>query len=371
MTCQTFNLLDVCDFKGGTQPPKSTFSLAKKQGYVRLLQIQDFSTDEYQVFVPHCANLSMCTENDILIGRYGASVGKVCRGKAGAHNVALVKVIVDASVIVADYLYYFFNSSVFQSRVLQQSRRAAQAGFSKSGLEDFKINLPLKEIQSEIAQRLTDQMALIDEARLSLDAQWNELISLEASIINESLLGTCSTTKSIGDVLDEVKIGIGKNWASYPVMGATRNGLAPAIAVPGKNPQRYKPVVPGTVFYNPMRILIGSIAFVDDDDTPGITSPDYVVLKGKPGVTDSRWFYHWLRSPLGEQCISSLARGAVRERMLFNRLAEGEIKLPAFPAQERASKALAAIKPMRTALAKQLKELELMPKKLLAQVFEG
>jgi type I restriction enzyme S subunit len=54
----------------------------------------------------------------------------------------------------------------------------------------------------------------------------------------------------------------------------TRSGLAPARERPGKHAERYN----GTVFYNPMRILIGSIAFVDDDDEPGITSPDYVVF---------------------------------------------------------------------------------------------
>ncbi len=120
-----------------------------------------------------------------------------------------------------------------------------------------------------------------------------------------------------------------------------------------------------------MRILIGSIAFVDDDDQPGITSPDYVALTGKPGMVDSRWFYYWLKSPLGEQCINSLARGAVRERMLFNRLAEGEVELPNFKVQEKASKALAEIKPLRAAIEKQFQELELMPKKLLAQFFES
>jgi type I restriction enzyme S subunit len=120
-----------------------------------------------------------------------------------------------------------------------------------------------------------------------------------------------------------------------------------------------------------MRILIGSIAFVDDKDEPGITSPDYVVLRGKPGVVDSRWFYYWLRSPLGERCINSLARGAVRERMLFNRLADGWIELPDFSIQERASKALAAMEPMRSAIEKQLNEIELMPQKLLANIFES
>jgi type I restriction enzyme S subunit len=84
---------------------------------------------------------------------------------------------------------------------------------------------------------------------------------------------------------------------------------------------------------------------------------------------DSRWFYYWLRSPWGEKCIQSLARGAVRERMLFSRLAEGEIELPDYGTQVNASRALAQIKPMQAAVQKQQEELELLPQKLLARVF--
>jgi len=82
------------------------------------------------------------------------------------------------------------------------------------------------------------------------------------------------------------------------------------------------------------------------------------------------WFYYWLRSPLGERRIQALVRGAVRERMLFNRLAEGEIELPDYGAQVKASKALAQIKPMRTAIQREAEGLELLPRKLLAKVFE-
>jgi type I restriction enzyme, S subunit len=169
--------------------------------------------------------------------------------------------------------------------------------------------------------------------------------------------------------LDEIKQGIGANWADYPVLGATRNGLAPAKEPPGKYPQRYKPVFNGTMFYNPMRIMIGSIAFVDDDDTPGITSPDYVALQGKIGLVDSRWFYYWLRSPYGVECINSLARGAVRERMLFNRLAEGSILLPPYQEQLRVSKALATLKPIQYAIQQQLNDLNKIPERLLAVAF--
>jgi type I restriction enzyme S subunit len=171
----------------------------------------------------------------------------------------------------------------------------------------------------------------------------------------------------LGEALTEIKSGIGKDWAQYPVLGATREGLAPAKERPGKNPERYKPVFAGTIFYNPMRILIGSIAFVDENDPPGITSPDYVVLQGKKGRVDTRWFYHWLRSPAGQKCISSLARGAVRERMLFNRLAEARVELPDYDTQLRFSKALAEVRTLQVSVQKQLREVELLPQRIVAQ----
>src|SRR5262249_3804939 len=186
--------------------------------------------------------------------------------------------------------------------------------------------------------------------------QTDSLNDLVSALLRESLITGGVRTVRFLDCLDEITEGIGTNWQSSLVLGATRAGLAPAKERPGKNAERYKPVTAGTVFYNPMRVLIGSIAFVDEDDEPGITSPDYVVLKGKQGVVDSRWFYYWLRSPLGERCIQSLARGAVRERMLFNRLAEGTIELPDFGMQLKASKALAQIKPMRATVLNQIAE---------------
>jgi type I restriction enzyme S subunit len=116
--------------------------------------------------------------------------------------------------------------------------------------------------------------------------------------------------------------------------------------------------------------MIGSIAMVDEFDAPGITSSDYVVLRGKQDLVDSRWFYYWLRSPYGISFIASLARGAVRERMLFNRRAEGSIELPPYNVQVAAAKALAELKPMRSAIEKQLAEINLLPGKILAKAFE-
>jgi type I restriction enzyme S subunit len=183
------------------------------------------------------------------------------------------------------------------------------------------------------------------------------------------------TTKiKLGDVLTEIKGGVGSDWARFPVYGATVDGLAPAKEPPGKNPQKYKPVTPGTIFYNPMRILIGSVAFVDVGDAAGITSPDYVVFRGNEGSVDSYYFYHWLRSPLGHECILSLARGAVRERMLFNRLAEAKVTLPSYDVQvvfaDRLRLARNEIVRIKSAIDVQLADIKSLPHRIVAASFE-
>ena len=173
------------------------------------------------------------------------------------------------------------------------------------------------------------------------------------------------------DCLHEVTQGIGDDWRGYPVLGATRAGLAPAKEGVGKNPGRYKPVRPATIFYNPMRILLGSIAMLDEGDKPGITSPDYVVMTAVPGRLSARWFYYWFRSRYGAEFIKSMTRGAVRERLMFKRLAPTTLLLPDWSHQQAADKQLAAITQAKARLTDKLAALDHLPAALLRDAFAG
>lgn len=312
----------------------------------------------------------VCEPGDILVTVKGAGVGKIniAPEEPVAIGRQLMAVRGNCEEIDADFLFNFLLTrlSHFQDKAVG----ATVPGLSREDLESLDIPLPKIKVQRRIASHLKAQLAAVEEARSAAQAQLAELTSLANAIIRRSVEHADTAPEQLGYILDEVKQGIGPTWAEYPVLGATRAGLALAKEPVGKQPQRYKPVFSGTVFYNPMRILIGSIALVDEDDTPGITSPDYVALRGKPEKVDSRWFYYWLRSPYGERCIASLARGAVRERMLFNRLVEGEIDLPPYDVQVSASQALAELKPMRTAIEAQLREINLLPGKILAKAFD-
>jgi restriction endonuclease S subunit len=176
---------------------------------------------------------------------------------------------------------------------------------------------------------------------------------------------------SARDCLEEITTGVGQRWKGLPVYGATRDGIALAKEPVGKYSERYKPVEPGTVFYNPMRILLGSIAMLDDGEPRGITSPDYVVVRGRPCILHHRVFYYWFRSGAGESLIRDLARGGVRERILFSRLAEGRIPVLPWNVQERLAEQLAIIPRARAAAQARLASAEALPAAYLREVFDG
>ena len=348
---------------------------------LRFLRITDITEDGVNwTRVPSCKISpqehlgSSLADGDIVVARTGGTVGKsflVSEPPDAVCASYLLRLRPNLEEVLPEYVQLFMQSAAYWKQLMEAAQGAAQPNVNGTTLAAIKLPVPLKYEQASVVRRAKGVLSLAAGARKAAQKQLSEFQSLANAVMADSALKSRCTLSKLYHVLCEVKDGIGSEWRSFPVLGATRSGLAPAKERPGKHAERYKPVTVGTVFYNPMRILIGSIAFVDDDDEPGITSPDYVVLQGKPDVVDSRWFYYWLRSPLGEQCIHSLARGAVRERMLFNRLAEGEIELPDYNAQVRASKALAQIKPMRAAIQQQITELEQLPQKLLAQIFES
>ncbi len=177
--------------------------------------------------------------------------------------------------------------------------------------------------------------------------------------------------RRLGNCLEEVARGVGNSWARYRVVGATRAGIAPAKEPVGKNPERYKLVEPGTIFYNPMRILLGSIAMIDDGQEPGITSPDYVVFRSEDGVVHPRWLYYWLRSPDGAAFIKTLARGAVRERLLFRRLAVGDIDVPPYAAQQGFAAAMLVVARARAATEAKLEAAHRLPVSQLRATFSS
>ena len=141
------------EISGGSQPPKSQFVDSPKSGYIRLYQIRDYGSNPMPVYIPQEKANKITKEGDIILARYGGSLGKVFWAKDGAYNVAMAKVIplFDSEFVNKQYLFLFYQSSIYQYLVKDHSR-SAQAGFNKDDLKDLFFPLPPLKEQSRIVE---------------------------------------------------------------------------------------------------------------------------------------------------------------------------------------------------------------------------
>jgi len=193
------SITDVCDFQGGFQPPKNEWSLNPKEKYIRMLQIRDFTQGkkEYIAYVRETPKLKKCEKSDVLIGRYGASLGKILSGLSGAYNVAIMKAIPNSDKLDKKFLYFLLKNQSFQNFIHNVGIRAAQAGFSKKDLRKYKFFLPENlNDQIKIANLLTQVESLI--------AKREESIELLDELLRSSFLDMFGTYDKLDYRLEEL-----------------------------------------------------------------------------------------------------------------------------------------------------------------------
>jgi type I restriction enzyme, S subunit len=155
------NFGEFCDIQGGSQPPKSKFVDDPAPGYIRLFQIRDLGENPVPVYVPKNTTNRFCKEGEILIGRYGASVGKIFWAQHGTYNVALAKFIYPDKAFLSQFAFLILKSNFFQA-TLAGVTRSAQAGFNKSDLSQIDFPLPPLIEQSRIIAKVDELMDLCD-----------------------------------------------------------------------------------------------------------------------------------------------------------------------------------------------------------------
>ncbi|MBD3656000.1 restriction endonuclease subunit S, partial [Marinobacter sp.] len=139
---------DLMGFQGGAQPPKSEWIETESDGYIRMIQIRDYASDAYVAYVKDTSKLRKCEPLDIMIARYGASVGRICWGLRGAYNVALVKVQ-PKEPYLREFLRSTLSEKTTQDLLIGMSGRTAQAGFNKSILKSISVAVPCDSVTLE------------------------------------------------------------------------------------------------------------------------------------------------------------------------------------------------------------------------------
>lgn len=183
---RVLNFGKFCDIEGGNQPPKSQFIDEPRKGYVRLLQIRDLGERPVPVYIPIASARSLCKEGEILIGRYGASVGKVFWAQNGAYNVAMAKFSWPDDALISRFAFLLLKSEYLQGP-LAAATRSAQAGFNKGDLAPINFPLPPLAEQHRIVAKVDALMALCDRLEASLTATATTRRRLLDALLAEAL----------------------------------------------------------------------------------------------------------------------------------------------------------------------------------------
>ncbi len=189
------NFAKLLDIQGGSQPPKSTFVYEPTPGYIQLLQIRDFGERGVPTFVREDSVTKRCSPDDVLVARYGASLGRILTGEAGAYNVALAKVIFDKTQFHGRYLFYLLQTPFFQTPIHMISR-SAQNGFNKGDLSDILLPVaPLPE-QLQIVAEIEKQFTRLDAGVAALRRVQANLKRYRAAVLKAACEGRLVPTEA-------------------------------------------------------------------------------------------------------------------------------------------------------------------------------
>ena len=154
---------ELFEVSGGSQPPKSKFVAEPKKGYIRLYQIRDYGQNPVPIYIPEETASKTTKKGDILLARYGASLGKVFIAEDGAYNVAMAKVVPHFSGewLLRDFMFLYYQSDLYQS-VIHGNSRSAQAGFNKEDLSAMWLPIPPLAEQRRIVQKYNELLPYIN-----------------------------------------------------------------------------------------------------------------------------------------------------------------------------------------------------------------
>lgn len=372
-------LVQVCDFQGGSQPPKDQWIDHEKDGYIRMLQIRDFTQPDKDnaEYIRVSKTIKTCNEDDILIGRYGASVGKILTGLAGAYNVAIIKTIPDTSKLSKRFLYHYLNSPYFQNFILSVGSRAAQAGFNKDDLSDAQIPDLSLEGQSNVVSQLDKVSELITLRKEQL-AKLDQLV--KSRFIE--LFGECEEHKRLGEYASLITKGASPKWQGVDycedgTLFVTSENVREGYLDLSKRKyldDKINEIQPRSILkrndilINIVGASIGRAAVYDCDEIANINQAVALVRVDYSQINQT-YLMTFLNSPQAIEMYGKMKKGGARDNLSLQNIADLQIPVAPMELQNQFADFVEQTDKSKLAIQQSLDKLELLKKSLMQKYF--
>ena len=137
------NILEVAEWIGGSQPPKSTFKFSPDSCYVRFIQNRDYANDENLTYIRINNSNKLCDELDIMMDKYGEA-GKTRFGLAGAYNVALSRIKINLEY-GQEYIRKFLESKQIHNYLYNACMASTRASLNEDIVGNLFLAFPKEE----------------------------------------------------------------------------------------------------------------------------------------------------------------------------------------------------------------------------------
>lgn len=316
----------------------------------------------------------------LLIAMYGATVGKLGILKfPAATNQAVCAIVPDARL---DTQFLFYRLLHIRQSLIEASFGGAQPNINQGIIREIEIPLIPTAEQKAIASALTAQLAEVEQAKTAAQKQLEELKQIPPKLLSQSL--AVGDLKPLGSVCEGIIYGV--TASAVTRQDGPRFLRITDIKVNGVDWES----VPGCEIskqeHSKAKLLDGDIVVARTGGTVGksylVSSPPDAVcasylLRLRPNRSKvlPDYLQLFLQSSAYWEQLYAAAQGAAQPNVNGTTLSQMLAPVPTLDIQQRT---VNAVKPQienaqKAALAaqKQIDDLNLLPQKLLAQVFEN
>jgi len=373
---EVVKLKDIVKVSQGLQIPISKRFIEPSKDRVFYITIPYIEGKKIE-YIENAKKNILCKKDDLLVVRTGSGVGKIITNVEGAchNNFFKIEGLRDLNI---KFIFYFLTLPKTKHLMKTYASNGTIPDLPHGDFYSLDCKLPAIKEQEKIANILTTwdnaiakQNALIEAKEELKKGLMQKLLSGEIRF--DGFSDKWEDTK-LKQLINDISIKNKDKKIDLVLTVSTKHGFISQKdyferEIASNDTSNYKIVNRGNFAYNPSRINIGSISYLEEFEK-GILSPMYVIFNCNDRLED-KYFDYWLNTHSFKGNLSKYLSGSVRDSLSFKDMSLMKLKLPSLQEQEKIAEVLTNADKEIDLLKNELEALKEQKKGLMQKLLTG